>query len=168
VPHDVHLYFVAGERLMITTLLILHGLVAVLLIGGITHQAIGVWKSKPVPSTTFFQSLVNVRGMTYVNAMCILYVATAILGGIVYPTYVLDVKGSLTDAQMNAAIGGFEIKEHFAIIGLTMLPSYWYLWKKVPATEFKTARQLNTTIIAIMVWTTFVIGHIINNIKGLI
>ena len=78
----------------------------------------------------------------------------------------LDVKGSLTDAQMTEAVGAFEIKEHFAIVGLAMLPSYWYLWKKVPATEFRRSRQLNTTLICAMVWTTFVVGHILNNIKG--
>jgi hypothetical protein len=141
---------------------------AVLLIGAITHQTIGVWKSKPVPSSTFFQSLVNVRGMTYVNAIVILYVLTAILGAIVYPRYVLDVKGSLTDAVMNSAIGAFEVKEHVAIVGLAMLPSYWYLWKKVPATEQKLSRQLNTTLIAFLVWISFFVGHILNNIKGLI
>ena len=153
---------------MITVLLLTHGLAAVLLIGAITHQAIGVWKSKPAPSATFFQSLINVRGMTYVNAIVILYVFTAIMGGIVYPWYVLDVKGSLTDAQMNSAIGAFEVKEHFAMVGLAMLPSYWYLWKKVPANEFQTSRQINTTLIAVMAWSSFFVGHILNNIKGLI
>jgi len=141
---------------------------AVFLIGAITHQAIGVWKTKPAPSSTFFQSLVNVRGMTYVNAIVILYVLTTILGAIVYPRYVLDVKGSLLDAVMNSAIGAFEVKEHVAIVGLAMLPSYWYLWKKVPATEHKLSRQINTTLIAFQVWISFFVGHILNNIKGLI
>ncbi len=153
---------------MITVLLLIHGLAAVFLIGALTHQAIGVWKSKPAPSATFFQSLVNVRGMTYVNAIVILYVFTAIMGAIIYPLYVLDVKGSLTDAQMNSAIGAFEVKEHFAIVGLAMLPSYWYLWKKVPATEFLTSRRINTTLIAVLAWASFFVGHILNNIKGLI
>ncbi len=153
---------------MITVLLIFHGLLALFLIGAITHQAIGVWKSKPIPSATFFQSLVNVRGGTYTNVVTILYVMTAIIGGIIYPSYVLDVKGNLADAQINAAIGAFELKEHFAIVGLAMLPSYWYLWKKVPLTEQVLARRLNTALIALMVWTTLVVGHVINNIKGLI
>ena len=151
---------------MIFFLMIMHGMMAVFLVGAITHQAIGVWKTKPVPSGTFFQSLINVRGMTYVNVIVILYLITALLGGTVYPFYVLDVKGSLTDAQMTEAVGAFEIKEHFAIVGLAMLQSYWYLWKKVPATEFRRSRQLNTTLICAMVWTTFVVGHILNNIKG--
>ncbi len=152
----------------ITVFLILHGLAAVLLIGAITHQAISVWKTKPAPFGTFFQSLINVRGMTYVNAVVILYVLTAVLGAIVYPRYVLDVKGSLLDAVMNSAIGAFEVKEHLAIVGLAMLPSYWYLWKKVPANEHRLSRQINTTLIAVLAWCSFFVGHILNNIKGLI
>lgn len=153
---------------LITALLLLHGLGAVFLIGSITHQTIGVWKSKPAPSGTFFQNLINVRGSTYTNAIVILYIATAIGGAIVYPTYVLDVKGSLTDAQMNSAIGAFEIKEHLVIIGLAMLPSYWYLWKKVPATDHRLSRQLNTTLLCLLAWSGFFVGHLLNNIKGLI
>ncbi len=154
--------------MLITVLLILHGLAAVILIGATTHQSIASWKTKSAPSNTFFQSLINTRGATYTNAIVILYVLTAIGGGIIYPTYVMDVKGSLTDAQMLSAIGAFELKEHFAIIGLAMLPTYWYLWKKVPPAEHRVTRALNTTVVCAMVWTSFLVGHVLNNIKGLI
>jgi hypothetical protein len=153
---------------LITVLLILHGLAAVILIGATTHQTIASWKTKSAPSTTFFQSLINTRGATYTNAIVILYILTAIGGGIIYPTYVMDVKGTLTDAQMLSAIGAFEIKEHYAIIGLAMLPTYWYLWKKVPPAEHRVTRALNTSVICAMVWTSFLVGHVLNNIKGLI
>ncbi len=59
-------------------------------------------------------------------------------------------------------------KEHLAIVGLAMLPSYWYLWKKVPANEHRLSRQINTTLIAVLAWCSFFVGHILNNIKGLI
>ena len=154
--------------MLITILLILHGLAAVILIGAISHQMIGSWKTKSAPSNTFFQSLVNTRGATYTNAVVILYVLTSIGGGIIYPTYVMDVKGSLTDAQMLSAIGAFELKEHYAIVGLAMLPTYWYLWKKVPPAEHRITRAINTTVICAMVWTSFLVGHVLNNIKGLI
>lgn len=154
--------------MLITVLLILHGLAAVILIGATTHQSIASWKTKSAPSNTFFQSLINTRGATYTNAIVILYILTSIGGGIIYPTYVMDVKGSLTDAQMLSAIGAFELKEHYAIVGLAMLPTYWYLWKKVPPAEHRVTRALNTTVICAMVWTSFLVGHILNNIKGLI
>lgn len=154
--------------MLITVLLLLHGLAAVILIGATTHQSIASWKTKSAPSNTFFQSLINTRGATYTNAIVILYVLTSIGGGIIYPTYVMDVKGTLTDAQMLSAIGAFELKEHYAIVGLAMLPTYWYLWKKVPPAEHRVTRALNTTVVCAMVWTSFVVGHILNNIKGLI
>ena len=154
--------------MLITVLLIIHGLAALLLVGATSHQSIGVWKTRPAPSATFFQSLVNTRGGTYTNAIIILYIFTAILGGIIYPTYVLDVKGTLNDAQMLSAIGAFELKEHFAIVGVAMLPTYWYLWKKVPLAEHKLTRALSTTVICAMVWTSLLVGHVLNNIKGLI
>ena len=152
----------------ITVLLILHGLAAFFLLGAITHQAIGVWKGRPVPAGTFLRSVVNVRGATYTNAVIVLYLLVSVGGGVIYPTYVLDVKGSLNDARMLSAIGAFEIKEHFAIIGAAMLPPYWYLWKKAGASEHILTRRMTTTLLALIVWWNFLIGHILNNIKGLI
>ena len=88
-------------------------------------------------------------------------------GGIIYPTYVLDIKSSLTDARMLSAIGAFEIKEHFAVIGLALLPSYWYFWQRT-GKEHTLVRKLNTTLLSLLVWWNFLVGHILNNIKGMI
>ncbi len=151
----------------ITILLIFHGLAAVLLLGAATHQAIGVWRAKAVPAAGFFQRLANVHGNSYTNAIVVLYLVVVIGGGVIYPTYVLDVKGSLTDARMLSAIGAFEIKEHLAIFGLALLPSYWYLWKGT-GRELVLPRRLNTTLICLIVWWNFLIGHILNNLKGLL
>ena len=150
-----------------TILLILHGLAALLLLGATTHQTIGVWKSRPLPAGNFFRSLANVRGASYTNAIIVLYLVVSIGGGIIYPTYVLDVKGSLTDARMLSAIGAFEIKEHFAIVGLALLPTYWYYWKRSERKAHVVTRRLNTTLLTSFVWWNFLVGHILNNIKGL-
>ena len=152
----------------ITILLIFHGLSAVLLLGAVTHQAIGVWRPRPLPPISFFSRLANVRGASYTNAIVLLYLVVILGGGIIYPTYVLDVKGSLTDARMLSAIGAFEIKEHFAIVGLALLPTYWYFWKQVSRSDHVLTRQLNTTLITFLVWWNFLVGHILNNIKGLL
>jgi hypothetical protein len=153
---------------MITILLIGHGLIAFLLLGAITHQAISVWRTQPVPTRGFVNRVRGVNAASYTNAVVWLYVLSVIGGGIIYPNYVLDVKGSLTDARMMSAIGAFEIKEHFAIIGLALLPSYWYFWKGSEASQYRWTRGMNTILIAVFVWWNFLIGHIINNIKGLL
>lgn len=148
----------------ITILLLLHGLVAMLLVGAITHQAIAVWRTAPAPGAKFFRRLSGVNSLVYTNAVIVLYVLVVIGGGVIYPTYVLDVKASLTDAQMLSAIGAFEIKEHVAIFGLALLPSYRYFWTEGAS---RIAQQLNTTVLAAIVWWSFGVGHVLNNIKGL-
>ncbi len=153
---------------LITVLLILHGLAGVALVGLTTHQAIAVWKTRPLAAKNFVQAYINTRASTYTNAIVLIYIATFVGGGIIYPTYVMDVKSSLTDAGMNPPIGAFEIKEHIAVFGLAMLPSYWWLWKKAAPAEHVLARQMNTTLIALIVWWSFIIGYILNNIKGLL
>ena len=93
------------SSMLITILLIVHGLLAVLLLGAVTHQAIAVWRTRPVPVANFLTRVLNVNGASYTNAVVVLYVLVVIGGGIIYPSYVLDVKGSLTDARMLSAIG---------------------------------------------------------------
>jgi hypothetical protein len=148
-------------------LLILHGLVAVLLLGAVTHQSISLWRDRPIAAGNFFHRVANVHGEAYTNAIIVLYVLVVVGGGIIYPTYVLDVKGSLTDARMLSAIGAFEIKEHLAVIGLALLPTYGYFWRRTDR-EYVVARRMNTMLLCLIVWWNFLIGHILNNIKGLL
>jgi hypothetical protein len=152
---------------LIVVLLILHGLAAVLLLGAVTHQGIGVWRQRPIPAGGFFNRVANVRGASYTHAIIWLYVLVTVGGGVIYPTYVLDVKGSLTDARMLSSIGAFEIKEHLAVIGLALLPTYWYFWQP-SADGHVTARRLNTLVLCLIVWWNFLVGHLLNNVKGLL
>jgi hypothetical protein len=153
--------------LTIIILLILHGLAALFLLGAVTHQTISLWQRRPVPAVNFLSRVANVHGASYTNAIIILYLLVVIGGGLIYPTYVLDVKGSLTDARMLSAIGAFEIKEHLAVIGLALLPTYGHFWRQA-AGEYIVARRMNTVLLCLIVWWNFLIGHILNNIKGLL
>jgi hypothetical protein len=68
-------------------LLIIHGILAVFLLGAVTHQAVGaVW---PVTKRTsgFVGAVRSVNGMNYTNAIIILFIVTFALGTIIYPTY---------------------------------------------------------------------------------
>jgi hypothetical protein len=150
---------------MITTLLILHGLLAVALLGGITHQLVSAYRT-PAPARNFIGRYGAVNGAAYTDAMIVLYIATAILGWIVYAPYRLDIRTALEDLNLPKANGIFEIKEHFIAIGLFMLPAYWLYWKTSLAAEYATARKIITAILAFFVWYGFLVGHILNNIKG--
>jgi hypothetical protein len=150
---------------MVTTLLIVHALLAVALLGGITHQTFSAFRT-PAPAKYFVAKYAAVSGAAYTNAMIVLYVATAVLGAIVYAPYRLEVRPALEDLNLPMANGIFEMKEHFIAIGLFMLPVYWLYWRTPLAPEYATARKMTTAILAVFVWYGFLVGHILNNIKG--
>ena len=152
---------------MTTALLILHGLLAVALLGALTHQAAAVLVPATRPAGSFAGRFRAVAAPGYANAIVVLYVLTVLLGAIIYGEYRISIRIVLEELQMRAANGSFELKEHFAAIALGMLPAYWWTWRQ-PATEPSAAlaRRMITTLLAFVVWWNFLVGHILNNIRG--
>jgi hypothetical protein len=107
---------------MITALLIFHGLLGVALLGAITHQTISVWLPIRKTAASFVGRFRGVEVVSYVNAVVVLYVATAIVGAIIYPSYRVSVRLVLQQLDLNVATGLFELKEHFVAVGLGLLP----------------------------------------------
>ena len=151
---------------MIIALLILHGLLAVALLGAITHQAIGVWAPARGRAASFVGRMRSVSAGSYVNAIVVLYLLTATLGAIIYPTYRLNVRIVLEQMQLFKQNGAFELKEHVVAIGLGMLPAYWYFWRPPLGREHARARAYVTLILAFVVWWGFLVGHVLNNVRG--
>ncbi|MSP41249.1 MAG: hypothetical protein EXR70_22410 [Deltaproteobacteria bacterium] len=151
---------------MIIALLILHGLLAVALLGAITHQTIGVWAPAHGHSASFVGRMRSVSAGSYVNAIIILYLLTMSLGSIIYPSYRLNVRIVLEQMQLFKQNGAFELKEHLVAIGMGMLPAYWYFWRQPLAREHARARAVVTLILAFVVWWGFLVGHVLNNIRG--
>src|SRR4051794_13646314 len=156
----------AGEAVVFTTLLIVHGLLAVALLGSITHQtAAACW-----PATTkasFISSFRGVAGARYTVANIILYAATGVLGAVVYVPYRLAVRPYLESAQLWTINGSFEVKEQFVAIGLGMLPLYWLVWRTPLDPKLAPARVAITAILCFIVWYSFLAGHVLNNVRGL-
>lgn len=150
---------------MITTLLMFHMLVTVALIGAITHQALAVWWPVTAGPGSFFTSFRAVRAGAYTNAVVVLYVLAVIAGALLYPDYRIDVRTFLEAMRLKAANGAFEVKEHYAALGLGMLPVYWLYWRKT-LMEHVGARKAITLVLAFTVWWNFVVGHVLNNIRG--
>lgn len=151
---------------MIAFWTILHGLVSIALIGAVTHQGLTVWK-KPAPATRFIDRFRSVPAPRFSTAIFALYVISFALGSYIYPTFVLDVKPSVTDYGMRKTIGVFQLKEHLAVMGLALLPVYWHFWRSVPPAENVGTRRFLTTLLMLTVWWNLVVGHILNNVKGL-
>lgn len=149
-----------------TVLLIVHGLLAVALLGAITHQAASVWLPALRPAGSFVGRFRAVPGASYVNAIIVLYLLTAVLGGIIYAEYRIEVRTVVEQLGLWAQNGSFELKEHFAAIGLGVLPAYWYYWRQPPSAGGTRTRDLLTATLAFIVWWNFLVGHILNNIRG--
>jgi hypothetical protein len=148
-----------------TLLVIIHGLCAVALLGAITHQALAVWWSARAP-THFVQRFRAVPAANYANAIVVLFILTFVLGGWLYPSYRINVRVVLEQMELPAANGSFELKEHLAVMGLSMLPAYWYFWRKDAAETHVRARKWITLLLAFVVWWNFIVGHVLNNIRG--
>ncbi len=151
---------------MSTALLITHGLVAVALLGAITHQTLAAWAPSGARPGSFFARFRAVRPAAFANAIVVLYVATAIIGAIVYLSFKVDIQPGLERDRHWHALGLFDLKEDFVAIGLGLLPAYWVCWRRpVPGERSRTAALL-TALLAFVVWWGFLIGHILNDIAG--
>jgi hypothetical protein len=153
---------------MMVVLTIIHGIVAAALIGAITHQAWALRRESVTPTGGFFMRLRALRPGVYTNAIVAMYVVDFVLGAIIYTNYRIDVRPYLENTGLYLAAGSFETKEHLAVLGLGLLPAYWLFWN-APALAGKTfARAFMTGLLAFYVWWNFLVGHIVNNIRGML
>ena len=151
---------------MATALLIVHGLVAVALLGAITHQTLAAWGAAGARPASFLGRFRSVPSASFANAIVLLYAVSTLLGGIIYLYFRVDVRPELERASHWHVLGFFELKEHFAAIGLALLPAYWVCWRRPLADEPTQIRTGLTSILAFIVWWSFLSGHVANNIMG--
>jgi hypothetical protein len=151
---------------MFTALLIVHGLLAVALLGAVTHQTASVWLPARKPAGTFVGRFRAVPGASYTNAIIVLYVGTALLGAVIYPEFRVSIRGVLEELDVPAAMGAFELKEHFSVVGLAVLPAYWSFWRLPLVAEHRRTRAVLTAILAFVTWWNFLVGHVVNNFRG--
>jgi hypothetical protein len=151
---------------MITFLLIIHGLLAVALLGAITHQTASVFVPARKPAASFTARFRAVSGAPYARAIVVLYIVTMLFGSLIYPEYRTGIRVAFDEMQIWGENGAFELKEHFAAIGLAALPAYAWLWRQPLAPAYAGARAGVTALIAFIVWWNFLVGHIVNNIRG--
>jgi hypothetical protein len=153
---------------MILALLLVHGILAVVLLGAITHQAFAASTTRPGAGRgSFVAKFRNTDAASYSRVVVALFVAIIFLGSILYPSYRLVVRPLLQAQDLRAANGVFEIKEHFSALALLLLPAYWAVWRQPLSPEYASARVGLTWVLASMVWWNFIIGQLLVSIKGL-
>jgi hypothetical protein len=144
-----------------------HALLAVALLGALTHQAVAVLA--PMRGSVgggFVTRFRSVSGPSYATAVCVLWVLAFILGGWIYAKYRIYVRIPIEQEGLYKTLGAFELKEHLSSIGLGFLPFYWYLWKNARNASFASARKWLTIVLAVICWYVFLAGHIVNNARG--
>lgn len=153
---------------MIQLLLLVHVIVGAALLGALTHQSLAVGRRATAPSGGgVINRFRSVSSPAFTNSVVVLYALSVLLGGLLYPRYRIDVRPILEDLQLRAANGLFETKEHFAAIGLGLLPVYWVAWRREVALEWAVTRRYLTWILAGTAWFNFVVGELLNNIRGM-
>jgi hypothetical protein len=151
---------------MATTLLILHGLVAVALLGAITHQTLAACAPPRAKPLSLFGRFRAVPGAGFTNAIVVLYLLSWLLGAVVYVYFKVDVQPTLERDRHWHALGFFDLKEDFTAIGLGVLPAYWFCWRRPLDSQNRQTRVALTLLLAFIVWWAFLVGHVINNIGG--
>jgi hypothetical protein len=149
-----------------TILLIVHGLLAVALLGALTHQAVAVLWPVRQPSPAFVARFRAVPAPGYATAVCVLWVLTFIMGAWIYVKYRVYIRIPIERAGFWKTQGFFELKEHLVTIGLGLLPAYWFFWKNAKAAEYDSARRWVTVVLAAFCWFSFLVGHVVNNVRG--
>ena len=163
-----------GYHVTYSVLVLVHLLLALTLLGAITHQTLALlWPARPLApagggrvAPSLGRSYRAVRVNLYTNAIIVLYVLTGCVGAFLYGPYRVTILPFFYGHGLKLFGGLFEFKEHLVVIGLGLLPVYWLLWKRVPLTEQVGLRRAVTTILAVFVWYSFLMGHILNNVKG--
>ena len=114
----------------------------------------------------FFGRFRAVESDAFANAVVVLYVLTATLGAIVYLDFRVDIAPDLERDGRWLALGLFDLKEDFVAIGLGLLPAYWLVWRRPETQALAPTRTALTSLLAFIVWWSFIVGHVMVNIMG--
>jgi hypothetical protein len=151
-----------------TILFTIHALLAVALLGALTHQAVSVLL--PVRQAAgdggFIMRFRAVHSPGYATAVCVLWLVTALFGAWIYIKYRVYIRIPLAQQGFWKVQGVFELKEQLATLGFGILPVYWYFWKNARNAAYDSPRKWITVTLAALCWYMFLAGHIVNNARG--
>lgn len=146
-------------------LLILHSLMAILLLGSITHNVL-----LTVPYLWGRYKKVRLEKL-YVKVVLVAYTLTFALGAILYPNYRYHVRDLYFDKHMPWASHLFDIKEHWAGIGLGLVGVFFLLSLTFDPREDRERVFLYVFLscsIALTVWFNLIAGLWLTSLKGVI
>jgi hypothetical protein len=149
--------------MLIPLLLSAHLLVGVALLGAVTHQAVGLLRPSALTGGRFIARYAKADHTAFTVAIAVLFTASVLLGGVLYPSYRIHVRIPFEEQSLGWAFGLFELKEHFGGIGIGLLPAYVWAWRSGNTG----GRTGLTLVLAFIAWWNFLVGHVLNNLRGL-
>ncbi len=147
-------------------LLIIHGLLSVALLGAMSHQAYSLFRKQKSSNKNIIDRFGSVQSSIYTQAICILWILTFLFGGWIYAKYRIAIRIPMEQQGFWLTQGFFELKEHLITIGFFLLPGYYALWKFDVENEFSKAKKYLTLTLTFICWYSFLVGHIVNNVRG--
>jgi hypothetical protein len=147
-------------------LLFIHFLLAVVLLGALTLQAVAVSMPARQAVGNFISRFSPVPAASYATMIAVLYLPQALMGAWIYVKYRTYVRIPMEGFRHWWTVGSFEFKEHVVTMGLALLPAYWYFWQQPLSEEHAVIRKWVTIFLAFTVWYSFAVGHVANDFRG--
>jgi hypothetical protein len=144
-------------------LLFVHLVGTGVLLGGMTHDLVlivGYWRGK-------FRK--KKLGRLYVKVSFWAYVTVFFVGALVYPTFRVRVRHEYFDKCVPWATGLFEVREHWAAIGLALFIAYYFLRRSSDPERDREKLFLQTGILLILyiiVWYCATVGFYLTTVKS--
>ncbi len=157
---------VMSETTFWTVLLMIHGLLSMALIGALTHQAASVLRAPAPGAGGLVARFGSVKGDLYASAVTGLWVASFLFGAWIYIKYRTYIRIPIEQEEFWKTLGAFEMKEQLASIGLGLLPLYWLAWRRSYDKSLQATRKWLTLTLALFGWIAFLVGHVVNNVRG--
>ena len=157
---------VMSETTFWTILLMIHGLVSMALIGALTHQAASVLRAPKASGDGFAARFSGVKGEVYASAVTGLWVVSFLFGAWIYVKYRTYVRIPIEQEEFWKTLGAFELKEQLVSVGLGVLPLYWIVWRRSHDKSLHAERKWLTLVLAMFGWIAFLVGHLVNNVRG--
>ena len=147
-------------------LLIIHGLVAVALLGAITHQTLAAWAPARGRPGSFFGRFRAVPPASFANAVVVLYVGRRAARRNRVFVFPRRHQARLWSAPATGRRWASSTSRSISS------PSGWRCCRptgfagggRLPTNSVRTRAAL-TAILAFIVWWSFLIGHVVNNIR---
>ena len=145
-------------------LLILHALIAILLLGSITHNTLltvrYLWGH--------FHKITLEK--LYVKVGLIAYALTFGLGAIIYPNYRYHVRARYFDPEIPWASYLFDIKEHWAAIGLILFGIFYLLSREIDPRRHRQTLFIYVFLslcLCLIVWFSLISGLLLTSYRSI-